>query len=73
MNKMLAATKGKYFLKLGNHTLSPVLEASTVLGLDYCEKISSNKLDILSPTFFAFLIKNQLPFGYLLQYLPTIF
>jgi hypothetical protein len=54
MKELLEEAKTKYFVNLGNRSLSPVIEASSLMALEYCEKITNNKLDYPVPFFFCF-------------------
>ncbi|MEQ9064856.1 hypothetical protein [Marinoscillum sp.] len=54
MEEFLRQGRQKYFLKLGKNRLSPVLEASTVLGLDYSQLVFNDSIGTLSPFFFCF-------------------
>lgn len=53
MEEFLRQGRQKYFLKLGKNRLSPVLEASTILGLDYSQLVFNDCIATLSPFFFC--------------------
>ena len=51
---MFEKTKSKFFTNLGDHQLSPLMESSVALGLEYCNKLSSGSLQNNVPYLFCF-------------------
>lgn len=59
---MFEKTKSKFFTNLGEHRLSPLMESSFALGLEYCDKVSSGSLQNNVPYLFCFPDKRYASF-----------
>lgn len=53
MKELLTILRKQHFLKLGDNSFSPIMEASAGISLEYCKKLKSGNCD-KSPLFFCF-------------------